>query len=109
ERWPDGTRVLAGPPHRRQHVVVIDRAHDATLVDFLDREIAPLRVRHERDPLGLVDAVMRKVRGALAYDGNTDDAVGAHEILLGDYLAARSGVCRHYAAITKVALDELAL
>src|SRR5262249_38746100 len=88
ERWPDGTRVFGGSMDYDRVVMVIDRVRDPHLRRFLDEEITPLKATFGGDHLGLVDAVVHKVRKRLSYNSNTDDKVADREVLLGDYLAA---------------------
>ena len=107
EKWPDGTRVLAGPAIDGMHVMVVDKANDPALRAFLANEVKPLWEANKQNPRVAVAKINRLVRQKLAYNMDTDDDVSDDEVLLGDYLTAKNGVCRNYAAISKVALDSL--
>lgn len=107
ETWPDGTRVLAGPAIDGMHVMVVDKANDPALRAFLANEVKPMWERYKANPRDAVNRINRLVRQKLAYNMDTDDDVSDDEVLLGDYLSAKNGVCRNYAAIAKVALDSL--
>jgi transglutaminase-like putative cysteine protease len=110
ERWPDGTRVLSGPPSDSLMAsMVIDRRHDPELRRFLADEVKPIGAKLGHDPLAVVDGVAKLVADKIRYNMDTDADVNGREVLVGDYLRAGVGVCRNYAAITKVALDELAI
>ena len=110
EIWSDGTRLtpgVIGGPYTNSSIIVVDRTNDRVLRTFLETEVRGIAKNKSESHLERIDAVTRLVRGKLAYNVDTDVHINNHEVLLGDYLAAGSGVCRNFAALAKVAIDSL--